>query len=98
MVRIGGVDQRIEIGRGSWRKGTLRLAADGATDPIAASGAWTADDTYTLSVVRYRTPFATTYQLRFAGDQLFLKAEQNVGAADARITELVGRVAGTSSR
>ncbi len=66
--------------------------------PIAASGAWTADDTYTLNVVRYRTPFATTYQLRFAGDQVFLKAEQNVGAADARITELVGRVAGTSSR
>jgi CubicO group peptidase (beta-lactamase class C family) len=98
VIRIGGVDQRIEIGRGSWRKGTLRLAADGAADAIAASGAWTADDAYTLNVVRYRTPFATTYQLRFAGDQLFLKAEQNVGAADARITELVGRVAGTSSR
>ena len=98
VVRIAGVDQRIEIGRGSWRKGTLRLAADGAADAIAASGAWTADDTYTLSVVRYRTPFATTYQLRFAGDQLFLKAEQNVGAADARITEIVGRMAGTSSR
>jgi len=97
-VRIGGVDQRIEIGRGSWRKGTLRVAGDAEADAIAASGAWTADDTYTLNVVRYRTPFATTYQLRFAGEQLFLKAEQNVGAADARITELVGRVAGTSSR
>ncbi len=98
VMRIGGVDQRIAIGRGSWRKGTLRLAAEGAPDAIAASGAWTADDTFTLTVVRYRTPFATTYQLRFAGDQLFLKAEQNVGAADARITELVGRVAGTSAR
>ena len=85
-------------GEAPGRKGRCAWALRAPLMPIAASGAWTADDTFTLSVVRYRTPFATTYQLRFAGDQLFLKAEQNVGAADARITEIVGRVAGTSAR
>ncbi len=64
----------------------------GTPDAVAASGAWTADDTYTLKVVRYRTPFATTYELRFAGEQLFVKAEQNVGPADARVVELVGKL------
>ncbi len=49
-------------------------------------------------MVRYRTPFTTTYQLRFAGDQLFVKAEQNVGAADTRISEFVGKLATSSVR
>jgi CubicO group peptidase (beta-lactamase class C family) len=93
-MRIAGTDQRIAAGHNAWVKGMLATSA--MPDAIAASGAWTADDTYTLMVVRYRTPFATTYQLRFAGDQLFVKAEQNVGPADARVTEMVGKAAPSS--
>ena len=89
ILRINGADERIAVGQSGWQKGTLNTSA--ARDAIAASGAWTAEDTYTLKVVRYRTPFVTTYRLRFAGDQLFLTIEQNVGPADARVTELVGR-------
>jgi CubicO group peptidase (beta-lactamase class C family) len=95
-MRIGGADQRIGSTLGSWTKGTLLVS--GTPNPIAASGAWTADDTYSLKVVRYRTPFATTYQLRFAGDQLFVKAEQNVGPADARVAEFVGKLATSSAQ
>ena len=91
--------------RRSARRGRLQRVAerhaeaerDGPADPIAASGAWTADDTYTLDVVRYRTPFATTYKLRFAGDQLFVSAEQNV-PANAKVVEIVGRLATSSQR
>ena len=91
IIRSGGVDQRLTAGHDAWTKGIFSVS--GAPAPVASSGAWTAEDTYTLDVVRYRTPFATNYQLRFAGDQLFVKIEQNVGPADARVTELVGKLA-----
>ena len=98
-LRIAGTDQRLAVAHNDWKKGTLAISAISATpDAVAASGAWTTPDTYTVTVVRYRTPFTTTYQLRFAGDQLFVKAEQNVGAADTRISEFVGKLATSSVR
>jgi len=90
-LRISGVDQRITAAHNSWQKGSLIVS--GTPNAVAAGGAWTTGDTYTLKVVRFRTPFATTYQLRFAGDQLFVKTEQNVGPADARVAEFVGKLA-----
>jgi CubicO group peptidase (beta-lactamase class C family) len=50
-----------------------------------------------LAVARYPTPFVTTYMLRFAGDQLFLTAEQNV-PANAKPVEIVGRLATSAAR
>jgi CubicO group peptidase (beta-lactamase class C family) len=88
-VRIAGTDQQIAAGPGAWRKGTLTIR--GVSDPIAASGAWTAADTYTLKVARYRTPFMATYRMKFGDDQLAVEIEQNVGAADARILQIVGK-------
>jgi CubicO group peptidase (beta-lactamase class C family) len=87
-VRANGADQRLTATPGAWRKSTAIF--QGKPDPVAASGAWTADDTYTLKVVRYRTPFVTTYRLRFAGDQLTVDSAVNVGAAD-KVSQWVGR-------
>jgi hypothetical protein len=95
-LRIAGTDQRLAVGHNDWKKGTLATSA--TPDAVAASGAWTTPDTYAVTVVRYRTPFRTTYQLRFAGDQLFVRAEQNVGAADTRMSEFVGKLATSSVR
>jgi CubicO group peptidase (beta-lactamase class C family) len=89
-VRIAGYDQQVVAAPGAWRKGTILVK--GTPDPIAVSGAWTTDDTYTLQVVRYQTPFATTYRLRFAGDQLVVDSEQNVGAPDARMAHVEGKL------
>jgi CubicO group peptidase (beta-lactamase class C family) len=94
-LRIAGADQRIAAVHNAWQKGTLVLS--GTPNAIASSGAWTADDTYTLAVARYRTPFVTTYKLRFAGDQLFVTAEQNV-PANAKPVEMVGRLATSAAR
>jgi len=88
-LRMGGADQHLAAASGAWRKGTLTIA--GAQVPVAATGAWTAEDTYTLKVARYRTPFITTYKLRFAGDQLTVESEQNVGAPESRTAQWVGR-------
>jgi hypothetical protein len=95
-VRIAGIDRRIEARAGGWEKGTAP-GPQGADEPIAASAAWTATDTYTLKVARYRTPFVTTYTLRFAGDELTVESEQNVGPAESRVAKLTARVQRTSS-
>ena len=88
-VRMGGTDQNLAAASGAWRKGVLTIG--GAQVPVAATGAWTAEDTYTLKVARYRTPFITTYRLRFAGDQLSVESEQNVEETETRIAQWVGR-------
>jgi hypothetical protein len=64
---------------------------------IATSGAWSADDTYKLSIVRYQTPFTTQYTLRFAADQLTLDLEPNVGPPAERRIQLIGKPATSTS-
>jgi CubicO group peptidase (beta-lactamase class C family) len=98
-VRIGGSDQRLTVAPGEWRKGSLDLGprpvSGGSPTAVAASGAWTSADTYTLKIVQYRTPFAATYRLRFAGNQLNVECEQNVAFGE-RVSAWVGRAAGTA--
>ena len=76
---MDGADQTIAATSGAWQKGTLTIG--GKAEAVAASGGWTAADTFTLQVVRYRTPFSTTYRFRFADDQVTVDSEQNVGPA-----------------
>jgi CubicO group peptidase (beta-lactamase class C family) len=89
-IRIAGSDQRIECGHGVWAKGAITMAS-GETFPAAASGAWTSDDTYSVTMYRYQTPFSTAYDLRFAGNELILEALDNASltATPSRI-RLVG--------
>jgi CubicO group peptidase (beta-lactamase class C family) len=88
--RMSGSDQHFTSAPGAWRKGTLTTIT-GTADPIAASGAWTSEDTYTMKVAHYRTPFVTTYRMRFSGDQLTVEAEQNVAFTESRVSQWVGR-------
>ncbi len=67
IAKFAGAEQKIACGHGSWQKG--RLAFGSFTEqPAAASGAWTADDTYTAKVCFYETPFIVTMSLTFSGD------------------------------
>jgi hypothetical protein len=81
------MDQQLVAGAGAWQKGIFKTTDRFAetSEHIAASGGWTAEDTYALKVVRYNTPFVTTYRLRFAGDQLVVDSEQNVGPGNQRV-------------
>ena len=90
-LHMDGTDQTITSAPGAWRKSTLRFK--GVDDVVASSGGWTASDTYTLKVVRYRTPFITTYRLQFANDDLHLTVDQNVGPPDSLTRELRGHKA-----
>jgi CubicO group peptidase (beta-lactamase class C family) len=89
-VRDAGKDQRIVCGRGAWVKGLLATGPGGPA-PVAVSGAWTSDDTYTAVVCSYQTPFTTTFDIRFSGDEAILEAESNVGFDSVGRVRLVGK-------
>jgi len=93
VLRRDGVTSRIPVGSGEWRRGgTLPLAGFGSDqEPVAASGAWTSQDGFRVKACQYRTPFCATWDLRFAGDQLFLDQEANVAFGPTKAPRLVGR-------
>jgi hypothetical protein len=95
LVRSDGRDHRVPLGSGEWRRGgTLSLGgtlAARAEQPVAASGAWTADDTYAARVCFYRTPFCARLNLWFTGRALVFDQEMNVGFGPTKRPQLVGR-------
>jgi hypothetical protein len=91
LIRRGGVDHRIIAAPGAWKKGTV--TAGGTTDAIAASGGWSGPDTYTLVITRYQTPFSTKLQLRFGGNVLAVRSENNIGSPEGRVAEFFGEAA-----
>src|SRR5207248_2943419 len=90
VARFNGVEQRIVLGRGTWHKGQ---AAWGRLpeQPVAASGAWTQDNTCTAKLCFYETPFTLTVSLAFSGDELRYNAQANVGFGPTKQPQLVGK-------
>jgi CubicO group peptidase (beta-lactamase class C family) len=90
VARVAGAERRIAVGRGAWVNGRGawgRLAEQ----PLAASGAWTADDTYTAKLCFYETPFTVTLRLKFNGDEVHCTSEANVGFGSTREQALLGK-------
>jgi CubicO group peptidase (beta-lactamase class C family) len=90
VVRSGGRDHRVPVGQGEWRRGGTLLVGK-VEQKVAATGAWTADDTYTVKACLYETPFCATLGLWFTGRALVLDQEMNVGFGPTRRPQLVGR-------
>src|SRR5262249_52517234 len=90
IARFNGAETRIECGHSAWKKGQAAWGSQ-RLQPVAASGAWTADDTFTAKLALYETPFVYTVSLKFAGDELRCINESNVASGPAREPELVGR-------
>ena len=57
---------------------------------VAASGAWTADDIYTIRLSFYETPFRLTLALKFDEDKLFYDCEYNVNFGPTKQPQLTG--------
>jgi len=102
IARFDGVEQRIVCGHGVWQKG--RIGFPSATNralgplwgqlpeqPVAASGAWTADDTFTAKLCLYETPFIVTIRLKFSGQELQYDCEANVSFGPTKEPQLTGR-------
>lgn len=90
VAKVAGKEQRLVVGHGAWVRSTVTIG--GQATAVAASGAWTAEDSYTLKLSLYRTPFLTTYRLKFSGDQLALTVEQNVGFGGQKPLEILGKM------
>jgi CubicO group peptidase (beta-lactamase class C family) len=90
VARIDGAEQRVECGHGVWKKG--KAAWDGMpSQPVAAAGAWTADDTYTAKICFYETPFILTLKLKFTGKELHCDSELNVWFGPTKRPTLMGK-------
>ena len=84
-------EQRLVCGHGAWVRGTISLDG-GAVVPVAASGAWTDDNTYVASVCAYQTPFHSRLTLAFAADRLLWDREENVSFGPRKYPQLTGLV------
>ncbi|MDA1273008.1 MAG: hypothetical protein O2960_03000 [Verrucomicrobia bacterium] len=93
MLAIDGTENRIDCGFGEWIKGRGGFGRY-RDEPIAASGAWTDDNTFVARVCAYETPFYMTIKLRFDGDQLVHEAQTNVGFGSKQQGPLIGKLAG----
>ncbi len=84
-------DQAVVAGRNEWKPGAFLISKTG-TPPVAAAGAWTADDTYTIALAQLGQPFLETFHLKFANDAVTLEREFNVGPASNKPVVLTGKV------
>ena len=90
-VQSSGVFQKISCGHGKWAKGRLAYGTF-PEQPVGASGAWTASDTYTAKLCFYETPFIVTMALKFSGEQVLCDTSQNVAFGPTAQPRLVGKL------
>jgi hypothetical protein len=88
--RADGRETRIPLAHGRWGT-SAALRFGGRDERVAASGAWTAEDTYTARLCLHETPYVLTARLRFAGDEVTLERETNVSYGETKRPTLVGR-------
>jgi CubicO group peptidase (beta-lactamase class C family) len=85
-------ERPVEGGNGAWVKGTTSLD-DRPAGKVAAQGAWTDENTYTMKLCFYETPFVQTVTWKFAGDQVTVSRKMNVSFGPTERPTLVGRLA-----
>jgi CubicO group peptidase (beta-lactamase class C family) len=83
-------DQSVSAGRNTWKPGNFLLGQN-STPAVAAAGAWTADDTYTVALAQLGQPFLETFHLKFTDGTVALEREFNVGGASNQPVKLTGK-------
>jgi CubicO group peptidase (beta-lactamase class C family) len=79
----------LSFGNGAWAEGATCLGMPAPT-PVAASGVWTSDDTFVLTMHYYETPFMATLTCRFDGGQVYIDQKVNVAFGPTERPQLVG--------
>ena len=93
-------EHQLEAGADGWKFGTTyysgRKAEPFAPDgpkhyPIAARGVWTCEDTYTLTICYYETPFTQTLTAQFTDDRVIFDVRQNLSFGPTERPPLKGQ-------
>ena len=97
VTQFGGSEHRTACRNGQWTKGKA-VWSSLHEQPIASSGAWTSDDTYTAKLCFYETPFTVTASFTFIGNEVHYQAKTNVGFGPKNEFQLVGTPAVSSQK
>src|SRR5262249_34944187 len=84
-VRTNNGESRLLIGsnmwasgRGGFTNGVDRFLSVPVNPLVAASGAWSAENTFTVKIVLPETPYYTTLVFKFEGDRVVVDGEHSV--------------------
>lgn len=86
-------DHTIEVGYGDWLKGTTSLRGY-ADEPVAANGAWTAEDIYEVRLCYDQSFFCPIFRFRYIGTELQIQIEPNVSWEPSKVTTIHARLTG----
>ena len=102
IVRTGAGETRVAIGRETWTSsrgqfsnGLERALSVPANPLVAATGAWSSENTFTVKLVLAETPYYSTLNFKFDGDRLVFDAEHNVAFGPTKLPQLIGQVRAT---
>jgi len=102
-IRNESGEQRIRCSYGGWARGEADVESAyrrhlGTQGPVPsaliASGAWTADDTYTAELWWYQTPFRRTLSCRFFSDGVRVEQRANLSFGSTERPRLEGTLIG----
>lgn len=93
LIGKGGLcrSDTLNFGIGTWVKNTALIGLP-APSKVAASGTWTTEDTFTLDLCLYETPFTNTLAFSFAQDQVTLNFQTNVSFGQTELPPVVGKL------
>jgi len=98
-VRTATGETRMTIGRETWTNsrnsfsnGLDRALSVPANPLVAASGAWSTENTFTVKLILSETPYYSTLNFKFEGDRLLVDSEHNVAFGPTKLPQLVGIV------
>lgn len=96
IVRDERGEHPIQVGYGTWLKGTTDVRGHD-NEPVAASGAWTAQDDYEVRICYYHSSVCPIFRFRYMSSELRMEVEPNVSWSPPTVTTITGRVAGEAT-
>jgi CubicO group peptidase (beta-lactamase class C family) len=89
IVRSERGEHTLPIGHAGWHVGESGYSRE----PVAASGAWTADDTYEVRLCYTERVYCPTFRFHFAGSELQLEVDPNVFWTTTDVRTITGQPA-----
>ncbi len=93
-IKTAAGEETIPCGYGRWQRGQTTLFNQPLlfeSSPVAASGAWTDEDTFTMILRLYGTPFFHTVVCNFADDEMMIETQINVSMESLKPLLLMAR-------